>query len=56
MKCSVIRMKGEMRPSKKRSLDGLRHLVPTFFLVDDSAEELFLFGLATRRTSICISV
>ena len=32
-------MKGELHPSKNRSSDGLRHLVPTFLLMDDSAND-----------------
>ena len=34
------RMKGELHASKNRSYDGLRHLAPTFLLMDDSANEL----------------
>ena len=33
------RMKGDVHPSKSRSQDGLRHLVPTFLLMDDGANE-----------------
>ena len=40
VRCSASRMKGELHPSKNRSKDGLRHLVPTFLLMDDSANEL----------------
>ena len=29
VRCSASRMKGELHPSKNRSSDGLRHLVPT---------------------------
>ena len=34
-------MKGELHPSKNRSYDGVRHLVPTLLLMDDSANELY---------------
>ena len=40
VRCSASRIKGEPRPSKNRSYGGLRHLVPAFFLTDDSANEL----------------
>ena len=40
VRCSASRMKGDVHPSKSRSQDGLRHLVPTFLLMDDSANEL----------------
>ena len=43
VRCSASRMKGELHPSKNHSYDGLRHLVPTFFLMDDSANEIFCF-------------
>ena len=43
MRCLASRMKGELHPSKKRSSDGVRHLVPTFLLMDDSANELLCF-------------
>ena len=36
-------MKGELHPSENRSKYGLRHLVPTFLLMDDSANELLCF-------------
>ena len=39
--CSASRMKGELHPSKNRLQDGLRHHVPTFLLIDDSANELY---------------
>ena len=29
-------MKGTLHPSKNRSQDGLRHLLPTFLVIDDS--------------------
>ena len=40
-RCSASRMNGELHPCKNRSLDGLRHLVPTFLVMDDSANELY---------------
>ena len=43
VRCSASRMKGELHPSKNRSLDGLGHLVPTFLLMGDSANELLCF-------------
>ena len=43
VRCSASRMKGELHPSKNRSKQGLRHLVPTFLLMDDSANELLCF-------------
>ena len=43
VRCLVSRMKSELHPSKNRSQDGLRHLVPTFLLMDDSANELLCF-------------
>ena len=36
-------MKGELHPSKNRSQDGLRHLVPTFLLMDESTNELLCY-------------
>ena len=41
VRCSASRMKGELHPSKNHSYDGLRHLVVTFLLMDDSANELY---------------
>ena len=41
--CSASRMKGELHPSKNRSYLGLRHLVHTFLLMDDSANDLICF-------------
>ena len=41
VRCSASRMKGELHPSKNHSQDGLRHLVPTFLLMNDSADELY---------------
>ena len=41
--CSASRMKGELHPSKNRSQDGLRHLVPAFSLADGSANDLLCF-------------
>ena len=38
--CSASRTEGDLHPSKNRSQDELRHLVPTFLLMDDSANEL----------------
>ena len=50
-------MKGELHPSKNRSQDGLRHLVPTFLLVDDSVNELcFVSGVATPETAMGITI
>ena len=43
VRCSASRMKGELHPSKNHSYDGLRQLVPTFLLMDDSANELLCF-------------
>ena len=43
VRCSASRIKGGLHPSKNCSLDGLRHLVPTFLLMDDSANELLCF-------------
>ena len=44
VRCSASRRKGELHPSKNRSKDGLRHLVPTFIvLIDDSVNELLYF-------------
>ena len=43
MRCSTSRMNGELHPSNNRSSDGLRHLVRTFLLIDDSADELLCF-------------
>ena len=40
VRCSASRMKGELHPSKNRSLDGFQHLVPNFLLMDNSANEL----------------
>ena len=40
---SASRMEGELDSSKNRSYDGIRHLVPTFLLVHDSANELLCF-------------
>ena len=45
-------MKGELHPSKNRSYDGIRHLVPTFLFMDDSANELyFAFWCGHSRDS-----
>ena len=45
-------MKGELRPSKNRTYDGLRHLVPTFLRMDDFATELyFVFLCGQSRDS-----
>ena len=49
VRCSASRMKGELHPSKNRSYDGLRHLVPTFLLMDDSANELLCFLVRPRQ-------
>ena len=43
VRCSASRMKGELHSSNNRSQDGLRHRVPTFLLMDDSANELLCF-------------
>ena len=43
VRCSASRMKGELHLSKNRSQDGLRYLVPTFLLMDGSANELLCF-------------
>ena len=43
VRCCASRMRAEMHPSKNRSYDGLRHLVPTFLLMNDSANELLCF-------------
>ena len=43
VRCSASRMEGELHPSKNRSQDGLRHVVPTFLLMDDNANELLCF-------------
>ena len=43
VRCSATRMMGELHPSKNSSLNGLRHLVPTFLLMDDSSNELLVF-------------
>ena len=51
VRCSASRMKGELHPSKNRSEDGLRHLVPTFLLMDDSANELLVFWCGHSRDS-----
>ena len=40
---SASRMKGELHPSKNRSSDGLRHLAPTFLVMDDNVNELHCF-------------
>ena len=37
VRCSASGVKGELRPSENHSCDGLRHLVPTFLLMDDNA-------------------
>ena len=39
VRCSASRMKGDLHPSEHRSQDALRHLVPTFLFMDDSANE-----------------
>ena len=50
VRCSASRMKGEVHPSKNRSYDGLQHLVPTFLLMNDSANELLCYlGLSLQR-------
>ena len=51
VRCSASRMKGELHPSKNRSQDELRHLVPTLLLMNDSANELpyFLVWLLQRQ-------
>ena len=52
VRCSASRMKGELHPSKNRSQDGLRHPVPTFLLMDDSANELYcIFWVGNSRDS-----
>ena len=57
VRCSTSRTKGELHPSENRAYDGVRHLVPTFLLMDDSANELLLFfGLATPETAMGITM
>ena len=52
VRCWASRMKGELHPSKNRWQEGLRHLVPTFLLTDDSANELyFVFWCDHSRDS-----
>ena len=49
-------MKGELHLSKNRSSNGLRHHVPIFLLMDDSANENILFsGVATPETAMSIN-
>ena len=43
VRCSASHMERELHASKDRSQDGLRHLVPMFLLMDDSANGL-IFG------------
>ena len=49
-------MKGELRPSKNRLQDGLRHVMSTFLLMDDSANELLFSGVATPETAMGITI
>ena len=47
-------MNGKLHLSKNRSYNGLGHLVPTFLLMDDSANELpgtLFSGVATPETA-----
>ena len=49
-------MKSELQLSKNRSYDEVRHLVPSFLLMDDSANELrFVFGCDTPETAMGIT-
>ena len=50
-------MNGELHPSKNRSKDGLRHLVPTFLLMDGSANELLcISGVTIAETAMGIAM
>ena len=43
VRCSASRTEGELHPSKNRSYNELRHLVPTILPMDDSANKLLCF-------------
>ena len=43
VRCSLSRIKSGLHPSTNCSQDGLRDLVPTFFVVGDSANDIVFF-------------
>ena len=49
-------MKGELHPSKNRLQDKIRYPVPTFLLMDDSANELLFSGVITPESNGCYHI
>ena len=56
VRCSASRMRRELQPSKNRSLEGLRHLVPTFLLMGDSAKVTLFSGVTSPGTAMGITM
>ena len=54
VRCSASRMKGELHPSKNRSSDGLRHLMPTCSWMTAPMSYFVFFGAATPETAMGI--